>query len=650
MKLFALVISLAILSLVSLSTCAFVDTVYTITLTGEQVVPFQSGGVSGTKGTGFCILDRNSIIKTLECKLQHDTEEVVSVSINRGIRGFNGNIVYDFSHVVNHYVYETFSLFDQVGYTVDQQIEEFLNGRWYIQVITVDFPNGEIRGQLEHEDRVYSFLDTKNTIPRSSGTTSTGIALATYSFNSPLRDLAVDVVHNVPDPTGIDIHRGEIGEIGRIIYEFEEADNPIFDELTYTIGEETDLFEDLHYLNLRSRINPKGDIRGQMITIDYMENVAFTARLNSEQEIPDSLSNAVGCAIVTYDCDERIMEYFIVHDIENPTSAFLHAGPIGEIGSARFSLSRSESPIYGAIQLTLEEEFLLYSQQLYFNIYSGAFSSGEIRGQITIEYDFYAYISGTNVVPPVTTSSVGCATMDLIGDQSRIMDYQIIHHVSDPDSTAIRTAREGENGGITFRMQSTRSPIEGNDYILDDDELQDLKNENLYLSVASGDFPFGEIRGQIKRIKPCVVSRDDSLTLIPGIPSIGLPSSDVSNSLDLQSTIDRGTIFSERTSRTGSDFRATYSLDITPGNYQTGSITVPNASGSVIVGPDDDFDDGYDISTRPGFTLTFSDASRQSFNFRPPAPLIDESIASINIPTFFKYLTFCSFALVYFLF
>ena len=54
--------------------------------------------------------------------------------------------------------------------------------------------------------------------------------------------------------------------------------------------------------------------------------------------------------------------------------------------------------------------------------------SKQIRGQIGVEYQFYSYLSGTNVVPPVTTSSVGCATFRL-SSNNQALDYDIHHSV-----------------------------------------------------------------------------------------------------------------------------------------------------------------------------------------------------------------------------
>merc|ERR1712100_919066 len=132
-------------------------------------------------------------------------------------------------------------------------------------------------------------------------------------------------------------------------------------------------------------------------------------------------------------------------------------------------------------------------RELFVLITSEQFPSGEIRGQITVDFDLWAYLSGTSVVSPVTTPAVGIATMTLQGDQNRRVDYSIFHSIVFP---------------------SVFSPIRGDDIVLDDDELEAFATEGSYISILSDSYPFiGEVRGQIRRVNPCTASNDNSLTI-----------------------------------------------------------------------------------------------------------------------------------------
>ena len=152
---------------------------------------------------------------------------------------------------------------------------------------------------------------------------------------------------------------------------------------------------------------------------------------------------------------------------------------------ALVTISSHSSPIYGSVLLSDEEELLLYSRELFVLITSEQFPSGEIRGQITVDFDFWAYLSGTSVVSPVTTPAVGIATMTLQGDQNRRVDYSIFHSVEFPLRVNINVARAGSNGPLDIVFPSVFSPIRGDDIVLDDDELEAFATEGSYISILS---------------------------------------------------------------------------------------------------------------------------------------------------------------------
>jgi len=534
------VLGLMVLLLVAATArAAFVETVYTATLTGTQIVPYN--GDNTHAGTAVCIYNRNLEPKTLECEVQHNLQSPVGAFIAIGPRGEAGATIFTFTVTLNKNFKQIFVLSDLTDYSVSQQERDFLNGNWYVQVASDDYPDGEIRGQIEHEDRFYAKLSTRNTIPRASGSTAHGIAVGTYSFWDPKRDLAVDIVHDIVNPTSAEVRQGAPGEVGPLIYTYKAQGSPLFSNVQLTVGEQTQFLEDLLYLNIKSSNNPSGEIRGQIVTIDYIEDAAFTAKLTGDQEVPPLNTKVSGCAIVTYDCETRVMEYLVMHDLRGASGALVQAAPQGKSGSARFSLSRVQSPIYGEVQLTLEEEFLLYTGQLYFNLLHPNAPTGAIRGQINVDRDFWSYLSGTNVVPPVTTSAVGCGTFEITGDSKRVLNYDIHHSVADPTIADIRISHEGANGKPTQTFASVVSPISGEDIIFDDDELQDYIDGDLYVLIRSTQYPLGEIRGQIYRVNPCVVTRDDQLTLPEGAPSVvistGLSSLITTNNGNSPSTV-----------------------------------------------------------------------------------------------------------------
>lgn len=236
--------------------------------------------------------------------------------------------------------------------------------------------------------------------------------------------------------------------------------------------------------------------------------------MDGAQNVPETSSNNRGAGLFAYHCDTKILEFVILHNVPDARSAFIGTAAAGQPGINLFSLGSGASPIYGSVQMNNEEEVLLYSRNLYTTIVSVEFPQGEIRGQISVEYDWWAYLSGTNVVSPVTTAAVGVATLQLSGQQNRRLDYSIFHSVEFPLRATINIAREGQNGPLDLVFPTVFSPIRGDDIVFDDDELEAFVTEGAYISITSIDNPFlGEVRGQIRRVDPCKAGSDNSLTI-----------------------------------------------------------------------------------------------------------------------------------------
>ena len=236
--------------------------------------------------------------------------------------------------------------------------------------------------------------------------------------------------------------------------------------------------------------------------------MGFTARLGAGEVVNgDSTgveSDNTGCSIFAFDCSTRLLEFIVIHTIRDSQSVSISFGESGVIGPALYSVdSSNQSSVFGSVRLTPEEQYYLYTYQLYVWVNSDDFPSGEIRGQIDTTNDFYSYLSGTFVTTPVTTSALGCATFTFT-QENRTFNYAVYHTVKNALSVNLGVGSEGEGGFIDRIFPAVESPIRGDTFILDDDEIEALAYDRLYVQVVSTDYPFvGEIRGQIKQLKPC---------------------------------------------------------------------------------------------------------------------------------------------------
>lgn len=405
---------------------------------------------------------------------------------------------------------QAFELTDLEGYPLYSQIQDFLFGNWYI---TVNSKNEEfhIRGQLEQTDNVFALMASDNTFPPAFGEPHRGITLGTYTRFSPQRQANYDLCHDVADASFSVVGRGVPGFPGEFVFDFRDTIPPIFGEFSYTINEEQELLTGYQYTQVRSIENPEGAIRGQLSMVDPIPTLAVTSRMDGNQIGVDTFAR--GCVLVSFDCNTRKMEYLIYHSVSQATRLEARAAPPGFSGPILFAFSSESSnlntPIYGSRILGSEEEYVLYAEQMYFQISSVNYPEGEIRGQLTTQFDFFAHLTGIQMVPPVTTANLGCATFDLT-DINYNMDFEIMHSIDDVIDVSLFHGDIGIPGDPTSKrnfalasvLESADSPLIGN-MVMDDDDQASWISDNSFVQISSSRFPAGEIRGQITRVKPC---------------------------------------------------------------------------------------------------------------------------------------------------
>jgi hypothetical protein len=137
------------------------------------------------------------------------------------------------------------------------------------------------------------------------------------------------------------------------------------------------------YFNIHSSANPGGEIRGQI-----RPDTPWTARLDSQQEVPPNASSATGSGVVSISPDEsRILVSLEWDGLSGPaTLGHIHQAPAGTNGGVAFNLA----PPAAAAGAVVDLQFLPTPQQMangkangwYFNLHTAANPGGEIRGQI----------------------------------------------------------------------------------------------------------------------------------------------------------------------------------------------------------------------------------------------------------------------------
>lgn len=499
--------------------CGVSETIYTSTLSPNQVInSYVSGANELSIGISVCTVDRYSSPPSVTCNIQHNVDELISGVVMNGPVGSEGSLVTEINIARGLDLLVTFTL-DNIN-----MYNTFLDGGMYIQLASVDYPNGELRGQILHSDQFYASLLSSNTIPRASGTDATGLAVGKYLPTD--RALDFDLVHDVTQPIATEVYIGAPGSQGSLQASL-PGESPLFDVLQLTRSENDALLNDLLYLNVNSQTNPLGDIRGQLVSIDYIANGAFTALLSGENA--NTPSPALGTAVFSYNCQTGFLEYVVMHSVDDSVSAVVFEGTSGsEAVNLLFSLESGTSPIYGVIQLLPGEETSLYNGNLFVSIQSEIFDgpTGEISGIIDETFQFYSYLSGINVVPAVTTHYTGL--LIAIIQEDNTFTYQIVHNIDDVIEIAVMLGANGENSNIElFKLPTIGSSVTFQ-IELDEDIIELLFDASTYIEVRTREYPFGVVRGELTMVDPCTVLTDPGLSAYSSDSFGTLRSSDTS--------------------------------------------------------------------------------------------------------------------------
>lgn len=174
-------------------------------------------------------------------------------------------------------------------------------------------------------------------------------------------------------------------------------------------------------------------------------------------------------------------------------------------GEKLWTLTRAQSPIYGSKSLNATEMKAFWQEVLFVTLVSEEFPEGEIRGQISGQFPYYAYLSGANVVPRRTTSSVGCATFRLAEETSlgRVLDYDVMFLLRrdlPPVSVELIHGDEGSVGVLKKQFFKSTSPSSGTDVLLSEKEASLFATGQMFIQVGQSTMfsgANGEIRGQI---------------------------------------------------------------------------------------------------------------------------------------------------------
>jgi|GEM_PF-4679968 len=281
------------------------------------------------------------------------------------------------------------------------------------------------------------------------------------------------------------------------------------------------------YLTLTNADGENEIIRGQLLPM--LQSMYFVP-LSDRQEVHHVNSQASGMMILEQHDDSEIVMTGSFENLNSPVGSaitgniLLGQGKYGENGAAFRALvpSLDAGGQSGEIESDDNRFFLQNSRAdslqvsgLYVNVLTEDEEDGEIRGQILEIADAYynTRLDAVNVIKSSIANGTGQALMMRKGQQlivnGSFSGLDGVVNFSNNGGVAVRSADIDENGDIKFLLfpdyavdsLSGTFGRQNNTLFLGGNDLEDLRNENLYLELRKTSQEGPALRGQIQLYK-----------------------------------------------------------------------------------------------------------------------------------------------------
>jgi hypothetical protein len=228
----------------------------------------------------------------------------------------------------------------------------------------------------------------------------------------------------------------------------------------------------------------------------------FTASIDGLQENPPTPSAHTGFGEFIFDPVTKMLRYDIT--ISGVTGGFvaahIHAGAVGINGGILFFLLPGPTSFSGtAGPFSAAQEAQLKAGTLYCNFHSGAFGSGEIRGQITAtKTQTISVLIGGKETPPNPSPATGSGTLTLNPNNTVSYDVTFSGLGSAFTAAHIHDGLPGVMGPIVHPLTLVGpGHLMGTTPALTGQQPAKFRAGIYYVNVHSVGFPAGEIRGQM---------------------------------------------------------------------------------------------------------------------------------------------------------
>lgn len=258
------------------------------------------------------------------------------------------------------------------------------------------------------------------------------------------------------------------------------------------------------YVNVHTAAIPSGELRGQILPIDF---VLRFADLEGFASVPRVNTTASGRAAMTLNSvtGDLVVQANVV-GLDDATAAHVHEAYAGNTGPVLVDLAQDaadpgrwfvEDGSLNAAGLAAFD-----AGRLYVNVHSPANPGGELRGQVLPDgiAVIFAELSGEQEVPLVDTRAGGLAAMTLDATASLASIHANTTGLADATAAHLHGAFGGDNGGVEIGL--TQDGSEPAHWFTEEESLTQAQLDAIlagatYINVHSPANPGGEVRGQV---------------------------------------------------------------------------------------------------------------------------------------------------------
>lgn len=414
---------------------------------------------------------------------------------------------------------------------IDEEFTEAIRNRmFYINVHSLDFPTGEIRGQIAGPSngilRAYLRGGEENPQVVSTGG---GAVLAemrpdfstTYygSFSGLNSDIATEIAG------GVHVHVGFPGQNGGVISAIDiqphsgnrgadiHAQNISLDTLGFLFSARR-----ATYINVHSREFESGEIRGQLLA---ESQTVYTGLFSALQEVNPVISFANGTVMAEKSGNRLttvggLFNLFGEVDMDIAGGAHFHSGLPGQNGDVLYSLNILPlgdnnylfDPIENILEIDEQAGEMFNNRAIYANVHTDRNPGGEARAQMMQEANNYylANLGGSNEVPALRTDASGTVILEQYPNRSiAVGGFSGLMSPFNEDVAGgahIHSALTGNNGPVETLLMATVDPdqrggiFEASNNVIEVDR-NNLEERKLYVNIHTVDNPGGELRATI---------------------------------------------------------------------------------------------------------------------------------------------------------